>query len=116
MTLILDRAAQALNTKKHLLIIFCDLKKAFDTCNKNILLKKLFNMGIQGLEHEWFNSYLSGRGQFVCIDGTFSYIHEINLGVPQGSIWAPYFLKFMSTTCLQPVYFYLSCLLTIQRL
>ena len=89
MSLILDRAAQALNNKKHVLVIFCDLKKAFDTCDKNILLKKLSNMGIQGLELMWFESYLSSRGQFVSIEGVLSDTLEINFGVPQGSILGP---------------------------
>ena len=40
MTLLLNQVTTALNTKKHSLIIFCDLKKAFDTCNHSILLKK----------------------------------------------------------------------------
>jgi Reverse transcriptase (RNA-dependent DNA polymerase) len=35
---ILNKAAATLNKKQHLLIIFCDLKKAFDTCDVNILL------------------------------------------------------------------------------
>jgi hypothetical protein len=36
----LNKVTQALNDKKHSIIIFCDLKKAFDTCNHAILLKK----------------------------------------------------------------------------
>jgi Reverse transcriptase (RNA-dependent DNA polymerase) len=35
---ILNSASTALNKKKHMLIIFCDLKKAFDTCD----IKTLF--------------------------------------------------------------------------
>jgi Reverse transcriptase (RNA-dependent DNA polymerase) len=62
---LLNRAATALNNKKHMLIIFSDLRKAFDTCDINILLKKLFKLGIQGKELEWFKSYLSDRSQFV---------------------------------------------------
>jgi hypothetical protein len=33
-----NKAFSALNSKKHMMIIFCDLKKAFDTCNIDILL------------------------------------------------------------------------------
>ena len=40
MTLLLNQVTTSLNNKKHSLIIFCDLKKAFDTCNHSILLKK----------------------------------------------------------------------------
>jgi len=78
-----------MNSKKHLLIIFCDLKKAFDTCNTKILLKKLYKIGIQGTEHDWFKNYLTDRSQFVCVNEIISEILFINVGVPQGSILGP---------------------------
>ena len=37
----LNKITESLNKKKHSIAIFCDLKKAFDTCNHSILLKKL---------------------------------------------------------------------------
>jgi len=40
MTHLLNKASSALNSKKHLLVIFCDLQKAFDTCDTQVLLKK----------------------------------------------------------------------------
>ena len=89
MTQILNSVAQAFNSKKHLLIIFCDLKKAFDTCNVAILLKKMQHMGIDGTELQWFSSYLSNRKQFVCIDDCNSALLSILIGVPQGSILGP---------------------------
>ena len=69
--------------------IFCDLKKAFDTVNHSILIKKLFNMGIRGTELLWFQSYLCNRKQFVTINNINSVIMNILLGVPQGSILGP---------------------------
>jgi len=89
MTQILNSAAEAFNSKKHLLIIFCDLKKVFDTCNVAILLKKMQSMGIDGMELQWFSSYLSDRKQFVCIDECNSALLSILIGVPQGSILGP---------------------------
>ena len=45
----------------------------------------------------WFHSYLSGRKQFVDIDGTQSDQLEIKTGVPQGSILGPLlFLVYMN--------------------
>jgi Reverse transcriptase (RNA-dependent DNA polymerase) len=40
---LLNKAAAALNSKKHLLIIFCDLRKAFNTCDVEILCKNYIN-------------------------------------------------------------------------
>ena len=49
MTHLLNAAARALNSKKHLLVIFCDLQKAFDICNISILLKKTRKCRSSGL-------------------------------------------------------------------
>jgi len=89
MTHLLNRAASALNSKKHMLIIFCDLQKAFDTCNINILLKKLYKIGIRGTELDWFRSYLTNRQQYVCINDIMSELLYITIGVPQGSVLGP---------------------------
>jgi hypothetical protein len=79
----------ALNKKHHSIAIFCDLRKAFDTVDHEILLKKLKKMGVGGVELEWFRNYLCDRKQFVFIDGNCSPLLSILLGVPQGSILGP---------------------------
>jgi hypothetical protein len=89
MTLLMNKVATALNDKKHSLILFCDLKKAFDTCNHQILFNKLTKLGIRGTELAWFKSYLTDRKQFVDIDGNVSELLSILTGVPQGSILGP---------------------------
>jgi hypothetical protein len=86
---ILNKASKALNSKKHMLIIFCDLKKAFDTCDVDVLLRKLRRLGVGGRELDWFRSYLSERTQFVSIEGHNSILLDILTGVPQGSILGP---------------------------
>ena len=68
--------------KKHVIAIFCDLRKALDTVNHNLLLKKMENIGIRGLELKWFISYFTGRKQFVSISGKNSSLLEINIGGP----------------------------------
>ena len=70
-------------------LIFIDLKKAFDTVDHKILLKKLKMYGVTGLEYDWFTSYLDNRKQFCRVDGTSSGVRGINCGVPQGSCLGP---------------------------
>ena len=71
--------------------IFLDLKKAFDTVNHSILLKKLNHYGIRGIINDWFSSYLPGRSQVTEIDSNLSTISKISCGVPQGSVLGPLF-------------------------
>jgi retron-type reverse transcriptase len=72
MTHLLNNVAKSLNAKKTTIVLFCDLRKAFDTCNHQILFGKLKKYGISGIELEWFKSYLSNRKQFVQIGATHS--------------------------------------------
>ena len=78
-----------LNKKEHCMGIFVDLKKAFDTVNHSILLRKLERYGVRGSCLTWFNSYLRDRKQFVSVAGQCSAAKTIEIGVPQGSIIGP---------------------------
>ncbi len=84
-----DSVSEALYKKFHAIAIFCDLRKAFDTVDHKILLSKLHNLGVRGMELLWFQDYLVGRKQYVMISNKNSYIHSIRIGVPQGSILGP---------------------------
>ena len=69
--------------------IFIDLQKAFDTVNHNILLQKLDHYGIRGSSLQWFESYLTGRLQYVSINNHSSSLGKVTCGVPQGSVLGP---------------------------
>jgi hypothetical protein len=61
---LMNFVSEALNKKESAFEIFFDLRKAFDTVNHSILLRKLHKIGIRGVALEWFKNYLSGRKQF----------------------------------------------------
>jgi hypothetical protein len=107
---IVNYISNALNEGNYCIGVFLDLKKAFDVCSHEILLKKLEKMGIRGISYAWFKNYLSGRTQFVDINGNRSESLNIDISVIQGSILGPilflcYINDFYAATTLFSVLF-----------
>ena len=79
-----------INNQNNLHSIFCDLSKAFDVINHDILIiKKLEYYGFRGVILGWLKNYLSDRFQYVEIENEKSTQCPISCGVPQGSILGP---------------------------
>jgi len=86
---VIDTINMALDNKEYVIGVFCDLQKAFDTVNHEILLRKLDHYGIRGILHAWFTDYLTDRNQFVTINDVNSCKSLVPCGVPQGSVLGP---------------------------
>ena len=78
-----------LKKKQHVLGIFIDLSKAFDTIPHQELLKKLENYGIRGNANNLIASYLSNRFQYVSVLDEDSEKLPVIYGVPQGFCLGP---------------------------
>ena len=74
---------------KHVLGIFIDFSKAFDTIDHTILLHKLNHYGIRGTAYSLIRSYLKDRFQQVKFEDEISESKLIKFGVPQGSVLGP---------------------------
>ena len=71
-------------------VVFIDIRKAFDSINHNILLRKMKEQfGISNIELKLFESYLSDREHVSFVNGAMSAPKRIVCGVPQGSILGP---------------------------
>jgi hypothetical protein len=84
----------ALNNKQIVGGIFCDLSKAFDCVNHEILPSKLELYGIKGIFGTLLKSYLKEQYQRVAVkdttnNPTYSDWELVKHGVPQGSILGP---------------------------
>ena len=87
---VINYISSAMNDGDYCIGIFLDLKKAFDVCSHDILLKKMKHLGIKGNALKWFESYLSDRHQRVDINGVLSDLLSIDdLSIFQGSILGP---------------------------
>ena len=86
---LMDKWIFSLENKKHVIGLFLDFSKAFDTVDHDIMLCKLSYYGVRGNALKWFESYFRGRQQYVTYNWVSSMKNTIFCGVPQGSILGP---------------------------
>ena len=62
---ILTSTLDNINVNKNTALLLLDLKKAFDTVNRDILLNKMNHYGIRGNVNNLFVIFLANRKQYV---------------------------------------------------
>ena len=80
---------QKVEERNHVIGIFIDLSKAFDTIDHSKLLEKLTHYGVRGNAHKILQSYLSNREQVTKFQKEESDKCYVEYGVPQGSVLGP---------------------------
>ena len=86
-----DYILSHLNQNHSVIALYIDLSKAFDMVDYSFLLeicKFLYNIETQALD--FLNSYLTNRHIVVKFNNSFSSMHPIKYGVPQGSTLGPF--------------------------
>lgn len=88
-----DHVQKELSTKKHVVSVFVDVSKAFDSCDHDVLLTKIRRTGLDGNGINLIKCYLKDREQRVFVNGFDGGSFKINIGVGQGTILGPTFFK-----------------------
>ena len=86
LTVISNNIYNNLDNKRITMITLCDLSKAFDSVNHDILLQRCLKLRIDAF---WLQDYLSNRSQSTRLNNHTSSKSLITHGVPQGSILGP---------------------------
>lgn len=92
-----DKVNEHLNEKKHVLALFIDFSRAFDTLIHSHLVKKLDNCGVRGPLLTWCENYLHNRCFSVKVDDKSSPPVFVTEGTAQGSVLGPlHFLSYVN--------------------
>ncbi len=84
---LLDEWKINIDTGKKAGVIFLDLKRAFESIDRTMLIEKMYKYGIKGDVQKWFISYLINRKQNVKYN--ISEEISVDLDVPHASVLGP---------------------------
>ena len=88
-----DHVQKALSEKNHVVSVFVDVSKAFDSCDHAILLSKIKQTGLDEVGTKLLASYLTDRKNIVVVNSVVGGTFYINIGVGQGTILGPTLFK-----------------------
>ncbi|KAJ2953925.1 hypothetical protein O0L34_g1561 [Tuta absoluta] len=84
---VVEKVMGHLDGGRRVAAIFCDLSRAFELVNHQLLLEKLHHYGLTGKAHLLIESFLNHRKQLTSVRGAHSELLELSdCSVPQGSI------------------------------
>ena len=72
--------------KQHVVAVFYDMEKPYDTTWQGGILSDLYDLGFRGHLPKFIENFLADWQFQVRIGTTLSDVHEQEMGVPQGSI------------------------------
>ena len=118
-----DKLLNNINDGKITCSMFLDLKKAFDSVDITILLRKLYHYGLRGPAFNLLKSYLTDRKICTKLGCNISKLCNIEHGVSQGSVLGPLLFSlyvndlpnvsnFETTHCLQMIPTYIFLIIT----
>ena len=99
---LVDEWREALDSDMLVGSVFLDFSKAFDMVDHPILFQKLTWYGVEGEELKWFEGYLEGRRQRVCVGDAKSEWADIRRGVHKDQFLGHYSSSCMLMTSLKP--------------
>ena len=75
--------------EKCIYMCFYDLQKAFDSVHYSVLLKRLYEAGVDGRAWRLLRSWYASPKSMVRVDGSLSSMFTLERGVLQGSVLSP---------------------------
>ena len=90
-----NQILQSINSSEYCIVVYIDLKAAFDFVWRRGLLYKMSSIGVRGSILRWVRDYLSARTQSVVVHGAISDSRPSEIGVPQGGVLSPLLFNIM---------------------